>query len=346
MPPRTRQITLSNNIELSTPLLIPSMSSRATGPIRTQRSPSGESELTACSIVHSQSLIEGIEESLLISAYDIHHDFLEDRSAFQCGFSNSRYAGPLLFIDSGWYEKGGSSPDMQFGENQYKSRKWEELDYRHTINTLDDDIRPIVVSWDHFGSYPEQIRAGQDFFGDRNTLASIMLLKPPNNSGLHDLMKLSGRDFANLRAFDVIGVTEKEIGNSLLDRLVNITQLRRQLDEAGVESPIHVLGGLDPLYTPLYFAAGGELFDGLGWLRYTYRDGVAMHRDTAVILDRLITRGWASARVSVCLRNLDELRRLAEDLRVFAHQNCDWRKFHRADALEPIFNALKARLGA
>ena len=67
-----------------------------------------------------------------------------------------------------------------------------------------------------------------------------------------------------------------------------IYQLRRLLDHAGVESPIHVFGELDPLYTPLYFAAGGEMFDGLGWLRYTYREGVAVHRDATAILDRQI----------------------------------------------------------
>ena len=322
------------------------MSSRAGGLIPFQQSPDSAPLLTPCSIIHSDSLIDGIEESLLISAYDIHHGFLVDSTAFRCRFRNSRYAQPrLLFIDSGWYEKGSNPTDRQFGENQNESLQWEEADYQRTIDGLDDDVRPIVVSWDHFGSYPEQIAAGQDFFGGRTSLASTMLLKPPDNLRVHNFNKLSGEDIANLRAFDIIGVTEREIGESVLDRLVTIAQLRRHLDNAGVESPIHIFGGLDPLYTPLYFAAGGELFDGLGWLRYAYREGVAMHRDTAAILDRQINRSRLRTWLSVCLQNLDELGRLSEDLRIFAHKTHNWTDHSRGDRLEPIFKALQERLG-
>ena len=327
-------------------MLIPSLSSRAGGPIPYQPSLACEPVLAPCSIIHSESLIDGIDESLLVSSYDIHYKLLIDSGAFRSGFKRSRYAQPrILFIDSGWYEKGGSSLDKQFGENQYESLQWEESEYRSIIDNLDGDIRAIVVSWDHFGSYPEQIAAGQDFFGNRTAIASTMLLKPPNNSGVHDFGKFSGEDFSNLRAFDVIGVTEQEIGESVLERLVNITRLRRHLDDAGVESPIHIFGGLDPLYTPLYFAAGGELFDGLGWLRYAYREGIAMHRDTAAILDRQITRRRVSTWMSVFLQNLDELRRLSQDLRLFAHENQNWTRLSRADKLESIFRTLQEQIG-
>ena len=344
--PRARRIRLRNGIELSTPLLIPSLSSRAAGLIPFQISPDSPLKLTPCSIIHSASLIDGIEESLLVSAYDIHHGFLEGTGDFNCRFKHSRYAQPrLLFIDSGWYEKGSSSIDKQFGEHPYERLPWEESDYLHTIDGLDSAARPIVVNWDHFGSYPEQIAASQDFFGGRPSLASTILLKPPDNSRTHNFNKFSGEDAANLRAFDVIGVTEREIGESVLDRLMTIFQLRQHLDDAGVESPIHIFGGLDPLYTPLYFAAGGEIFDGLGWLRYTYREGVSMHRDTAAILDRQISKSRLRTWLSGCLQNLDELGRLSEDLRLFAHKNHDWAYLRRGSTLKPIFDTLEERLG-
>jgi hypothetical protein len=346
MPMLTRRISLSNGIEISTPLLIPSLSSRPGGPIPYQPSSACEPLLAPCSIIHSESLIDGIDESLLVSAYDVHQELLFDSNAYLSGFRRSRYAQPrFLFIDSGWYEKGGSSLDKQFGENRYEPLQWEESEFRYVIDNLDGDIRAIVVSWDHFGSYPEQIAAGQDFFGNRTTIASTILLKPPSNSGVHDFGKFSGEDFANLRTFDVIGVTELEIGESVLDRLININRLRRRLDDSGVESPIHIFGGLDPLYTPLYFAAGAELFDGLGWLRYAYREGIAMHRDTATILDRQITRRRIPNWMSVCLENLAELRRLSEDLRLFAHENHNWSRLSRGDKLESIYRTLQERLG-
>ena len=342
----TRRISLRNGIEISTPLLIPSLSSRAGGPISYQPSIACEPVLAPCSIIHSESLLDGIDESLLVSAYDIHHEQLVDSKAFRSGFGRSRYSQPrLLFIDSGWYEKGGSSLDKQFGESRYESLEWEESEFRYVIDNLDPEIRPMVVSWDHFGSYPEQIAAAQDFFGNRTTIASTMLLKPPNNSGGHDFDKFSGQDFANLQAFDVIGVTELEIGESVLARLMTISRLRWHLDDAGVESPIHIFGGLDPLHTPLYFAAGAELFDGLGWLRYAYREGIAMHRDAAAVLDRQITRRRTPAWMSVCLQNLDELRRLSDDLRLFAHENLNWNRISRGDKLESIYKTLQERLG-
>ena len=327
-------------------MLIPSLSSRATGPMPSPQSPSSEAKPVPCSIIHSQSLIDGINEAILISAYDIHHNFLEDSSALRCGFRNSDYDKPrLLFIDSGGYEKDGSSPDKQFGENWHEQLQWEESDYRCTIDNLDNDIRPIVVNWDRFDSYTEQIEAGQEFFGSRLSIGSTMLLKPPNNLGVHDFGEFPVEDFAKLRAFDIIGVTEKEIGDSVLDRLVNIARLRRHLDEAGVESPIHIFGGLDPLYTPLYVAAGGELFDGLGWLRYVYREGIAMHRDSAAILDMEITGRRIPTLLSVCLKNLAELRRLSEDLRFFVHENLNWTHLSRSDVLEPIYRKLQEQMG-
>ena len=39
--------------------------------------------------------------------------------------------------------------------------------------------------------------------------------------------------------------------------MTNVAKLRELLDRADVDVPIHVFGALDPLYTPLYYAAGG-----------------------------------------------------------------------------------------
>ena len=116
---RSRHITLRNAVEFSTPLLIPSLSSGALGLMLFQDSPKKTPEMTPCSIVHSRTLIGGIEESLLISAYDIKYGLLEDMDAFRSGFRNSRYAQPrVLVIDSGWYEKIDSLVKTRFEEAQ------------------------------------------------------------------------------------------------------------------------------------------------------------------------------------------------------------------------------------
>ena len=341
----TRQFTLKNDIEFASPLLIPSLSSGALGLMPFQDSPGKAPEMTSCSIVHSTSLIGGIEESLLISAYDINHGLLSDSSAFENGFQDSRYAQPrVLVIDSGWYEKNGSPPGSPFATDVGEPLSWEEDDFKRVIDNLDENVCPIVVSWDHVGAYEEQIQRAQGFFGARDHLASVLLLKPPTRSRFHNFDKLSAEQVANLRAFDIVGVTEREIGESILDRLVRIAQLRNLLNAAGVSSPIHILGGLDPLFTPLYFAAGAEIFDGLGWLRYAYREGVAMHWTAGTLLDKQVRKRFVQAQNWVSLQNLSEIDLLSEDMRRFVHRNGDWDVFGRGSILRPVFESLQERL--
>ena len=344
---RSREIRLGNGIELSTPLLIPSLSSGALGPLPHQDSPRGTPDLKPCSIVHSQHLIGAIDETLLISAYDIAHGLLADREAFRTAFKQSRYAQPrVLFIDSGWYEKNGGPQGSAFAVGLGESRPWEEADYKRTIDALDEELTPVVVSWDHVGSYKDQIGRAQAFFGDRHHLASDLLFKPPPGSRFHNFNKLTFEDITTLRAFDIIGITERELGESLLNRLVNIAKLRQLLDQAQVSVPVHIFGGLDPLCTPLYFAAGAEIFDGLGWLRYTYREGVAMHWSTAILLDGQINMRSVQAQLWASLRNLEEINRLSDEMRRFSLRKGDWEVFHRDGVLKPIFESLEEKLEA
>jgi hypothetical protein len=78
--------------------------------------------------------------------------------------------------------------------------------------------------------------------------------------------------------FNAIGVTEKEIGNSVLSRMQNIAKLRLALDKAGIDVPIHVFGSLDTVTTPLYFLAGADIFDGLTWLRFAFHQGQTLYK--------------------------------------------------------------------
>lgn len=342
----SRPITLRNGIEFSTPLLVPSLSSGALAPMLFEAEPRKEPKLTSCSVVHSLGLIGRIDQALLISAYDIKHNLLADTEAFKSGFQQSRYAPPsVLMIDSGWYEKNGNPPGSPFASASRESRPWEEEHYTSVIDSLDDDVRPIVVSWDHRGPYEEQIQRAQEFFGGRGHLGSALLLKPPSGSRFHNFDKLSSEHIANLRAFDIVGITERELGDTLLDCLVKIAKLRKQLDDAQVSSPIHIFGGLDPLFTPLYFSAGAEIFDGLGWLRYAYQEGVAMHWTAGTLFDKQITMRSAQAQARVSLQNLDEINRLSDEMRRFVYRSEDWDVFYRGERLRPIFESLQERLG-
>src|SRR5207237_2818802 len=86
-------------------------------------------------------------------------------------------------------------------------------------------------------------------------------------------------DIDELRGFDVIGVTEKELGESLLDRMETIARIRVALDQATIQTPLHVFGSLDPLLSVMYFASGAEIFDGLTWLYLASHDGLWTYGD-------------------------------------------------------------------
>jgi hypothetical protein len=92
------------------------------------------------------------------------------------------------------------------------------------------------------------------------------------------------RKVAQLRGFAIVGLTEKELGDSVFIAMTNIARLRTHLDAAGLTIPIHIFGSLDALTTILYFLAGAEIFDGLTWLRFGYHEGQTIYSQNYGVL--------------------------------------------------------------
>lgn len=343
---RSRRLELAG-ATVETPLLVPAMSSKALGPIELRDARGGE--LVAASLVHSEAFLDGIDDALLISAYDLHYDYLTDAKRFRAGFATSAYARlNLLMIDSGWYEKSTGPSGGNWYYEVGPAQAFEEDNFVRLVDELDVDVRAVVVAWDHTGTYEEQIDAAQQFFGaaGRDRFASSILLKPCRTRQHHDdFAEVSSALAARLRAFKVVGVTEKELGNSLVRRLVTLARLRMLLDDASVDAPIHVFGGLDPLFTPLYFAAGAEIFDGLSWLRYAFSEGQVIGRESLPLLDGHFDKRFSLAVAHTQLHNLDEIRDLSRELKVFFHQGLDWSKLRRGDVLKLAFEAMSSALG-
>jgi hypothetical protein len=68
-----------------------------------------------------------------------------------------------------------------------------------------------------------QISEARSIFNEFPTCISDFILKPWPSKGVKgkevDPSNMSDTDIANLRGFDIIGVTEKELGKDILDRL-------------------------------------------------------------------------------------------------------------------------------
>ena len=343
MRSRSRQISFRDGTSIETPLLVPSLSSKGFGPVNVGDgedvpAPAGMLQLFGG---------ESFYDALLVSAYDIAYEQVLDAESFRKGFAKSPYALPqFLIIDSGWYEATPGSDQGEPYEERRQPRPWEIEQYRELIQSLDRDVRAALVSFDTHGPYADQIAAAQHFFASYDRFMSIFMLKPQGAGSYHQnqikhLVPVADR----LKAFDIIGVTEKELGNTILNRLKTLVELSETLEEAGVATPIHVFGGLDPLYTPLYFSAGAEIFDGLSWQRYGYHDGLAVYRSALPLIKRQFDKRLPYTLLDAQADNLDALRELSRELKIFHDQNEDWNVLRTADYLKPAHDALRSAVG-
>jgi len=313
-----RSLRLATGVVVRTPLLVPSFSSRGFGlvagePVR--------SEVSALLDYFSGEL----PEAFLVSAYDLRHGLLQAGDTLGDWLACPLSRPQVLFVDSGGYETQPASDTGELLQDLRVPLPWSEEMYGELLDRLPADVPNVAaVGFDRPGeSYAQQICAAQDFLAGRSHLAAVVLLKAPNRVS-HDFRELEPVA-RRLAAFSVVGVTEHELGGSLLDRIGAVTALRDVLSRASLQTPIHVFGALDPIFVPLYFAAGADIFDGLTWLRYAYSQGLAVHREQGPLLDGLLEARDDVRRRSVLTRNLGALGQLQTKLNRFVAEDGDWR---------------------
>jgi hypothetical protein len=295
------------------------------------------------------------QRSVLLSAYDIHfgHFRAPDLSP-QAPLVYLNNVG-IAFIDSGGYEL---APEYDSTEPRRFSREPERFsvaDYHAVLDRLVEKGAPgplVIANYDHRRkrtSLEQQVREARATFTRYRSFASDFILKPWKGKYV-DPVDLSDSDIASLRGFDVLGVTEKELGKDLIDRLKRIALLRQKLDSQNLKAPIHVWGGLEPLSSPLYFFAGAQIFDGVSWLRYAYRNGLAIVRDTYCIL-RDIGVGASNAmnQLYASLDNLTTLENMTVALQQWVDLDGEDFSMFAADVRKPLADAyqvMRARIPA
>jgi hypothetical protein len=206
-----------------------------------------------------------IAGAVLISAYDAAHNEVDPKV----------FGAQMIIVDSGGYEKlVDDEGKVRGGNADHASFPWSFESYRAALDLMVVDCPVVAVSYD---------RPDLDI-GDQIVVAlaskhprfgSAFLMKPPPGRRL--IIEEVSESAAMLRHFDIIGVTEKEAGESFTERLSFVARLRALMDANGVDKPIHVFGGLDPFMTPLYFLAGADIVDGLTWLRMAFTEAGARY---------------------------------------------------------------------
>jgi len=254
-----RKLKLRNGGVIETPLLLPSFSSKA---IRNEE---------VKKII--KYIGPTITSEILVSAYDL---FYGDLKESQLSFATA------IFVDSGGYEASEDADLSEVGKESGKPKPWTQKNYMEALTDGWKFKKPtILVSYDSPYSkttVEKQIARGRKFFSKWPQANSTLLFKTERRSDQLVNIDAIIANKHHLKDFDIIAVTETELGKSTLERMVNIAKLRQALSSVELETPIHIFGSLDTISTPLYFIAGADIFDGLAWLRYAFCEGNTLYK--------------------------------------------------------------------
>lgn len=329
---KSTQLRHPLGITFETPLLVPSFSSKGFGFNKENVSEASEA---------LKFSIQFLTDSMLISAYDIFHKHLPKTEEFQT-------ATEIIFLDSGGYETVEEHDLSAVFRHQCPIKEWNDKDYQSIIHEWPKHIPTVFVSFDH-GSIrmpvKDQIDAARGFFSAYPAQMSDLILKPETKTQRYlQIPSILGL-IDELADFNIIGLTEKELGNSMLNRMVNIAKIRRALDEAKIIVPIHVFGSLDPVTSCLYFLAGAEIFDGLTWLRYSYKDGTAIYQQNYGALFIGIHIRDNDMKCKIIVDNIYALQNLRYEMKDFL-LNRDFSKFtNHSELLKKCYDTLCSQLG-
>ena len=281
---KTRRI---GKIDAQTPLLVPSFSS------------------VVCDIPSETyaKLKEHITDAALFSAYDLHLARIAQEEI---------WVSDVVFIDSGNYEIQHVKDVLKQIHQTRKLRQWTLQMFSNIVDSLKPPpfTKVVLVNYDEKKALNKQVSDARDFFARHEKFATCFLIKPSDGSSSQLDIKSLVDNVASIDQFDALGLTEKEVGNSLLNRCTNILEIRKALNSRGSSIPIHVFGCLDPLSVVSYFLCGADIFDGTLWLKYGFHDNAAFYLNNYALVMGKWTSTDAGVLVLSWILNLIDLRNL------------------------------------
>lgn len=336
---RRSKLVHSSGIQIETPLLIPSFSSKGFG-LSIKKIENGD--LTEVSEISQilESASEFLTDSMLVSAYDIYHNYIS---------MPKNTKTEITIVDSGGYETSDLQDLSCNFVQELKCKDWDEQKHSDILEQWPRHIPAMFVSYDKATlkiPLSEQISRANKLFQKHRTQLSIILLKPESDNQNYIKVQNVVAQAEAFSSFDVIGITEKELADTCLSRMEVIAKIRLALDDVGVKAPIHIFGSLDPISVPLYFLSGAEIFDGLTWLRFGYENGGAIYRHNfaAKKSDIGIHRRDDYVKLATMQCNLSFLSELTNQMRRFLN-DCDFAKFGDNETMfRNAFDLLKTKV--
>jgi len=329
----------TTGISISTPLLVPSFSSKGFF-----IDPKGKSDVNK---IYNATL-EYITDSMLVSAYDIYNKNINIKK-------QDYKIAEITIVDSGGYEVSDDNDlsTVMYKNNTRKNTKneWTEDKLIEVYQKIPANCPVILVNYDHPDKrkkMKKQINDAILFFRNFPNHLHTMLIKPETKKQKYVEIESILQNIHSLKNFDIIGFTEKELGDSILKRMLAISKIRQALDNTNILLPIHIYGSLDPITSILYFISGAEIFDGLTWIRYGFLDGNAYYYQNYGV--RTYGIDWDTDRTKLFMlsKNLLYLKKIKNQMKRFL-VNENFSVFGKEDRLpqliESFNNLLKASNG-
>lgn len=310
---KSRKFSHPNGINIDTPILVPSFSSKGFS----FKEKKGKVHSEAHKLVEMSK--EYLHESMLVSAFDLHYGYVPTPEEFNCT--------EMTIIDSGGYETSDFQDLSSITKTNSPILEWDIKMLENALKKWPQTMAGVIVNFDdnllkNRTDITKQIDDARNFFNKFPNQASDFLIKPEteNQNYLTKTIDKIVADPYIINGFDIIGVTEKEIGDSQLERMENIARLRMALDKAEISAPIHIFGGLDPINIILYYVAGAEIFDGLTWLKLAYHNGTAIYTQNYFTLDQGVHSKHSVLKWKFFVDNLNFLEKMKFTLIEYANK--------------------------
>lgn len=257
--------------DLTFPLLIPSFSSKGNLFIRNDK----EGTYTSDNYSLLEELGVRVSKCYLISAYDIYYGFMPTNP-------EALPYTEFLFVDSGGYEISDGYDLSERNKFNYKVMPWDidkMLSVYSSIMSCDnfENSTVVLTSYDSFCPVKEQITKAIDQQNAFPDATIDFLIKFPPKTNFNDLIKDLKDNIEMMNSIHIVGISEKDLGNTISLRLKNLITFKELLYAGGWDGYIHVFGGLEPTLSQLYYLFGADIVDGLSWQKFRYSNNTTLY---------------------------------------------------------------------
>lgn len=192
--------------------------------------------------------------AFLVSAYDLYH--YKKRKNFIKEISELSQKSFFVLMDSGHYEASWCKDDKWTFNKFQEILKDSEIDLCFSFDVYYDEKNKTEKHIKETIKYTAMTASVQ-----KSGVTIPIIHATPNNFPFFVKKIIEGLNP------QIIGITERDLGDSLLERANNLRIIRKELDKTREDIAIHLLGTGNPTSLLVYSLCGADFFDALEWCK-------------------------------------------------------------------------------